>query len=602
MHRRQFLTAASAAALAAASPALAQGSEDPRLRTLLDAFWEEQIDESPEAATTLGLDTGARAILRSQVSNYSQAGRTAMFQRAASRLARLRTVDRTRLSPASQIDYDVVAYQYQRGVEGAERFRFGEGASAGFSYAPYSPYVVSQLSGPYQALPDFLDSKHPVQTSADAEAYLTRLRLIGAAIDDSTESLKAEAAKGVLAPDFLLEAAAAQLAKLRDSDALAMGLAKKAAAAGLPGDWEARARQALDQALRPAAERQRLAVEALKPKASHEPGVWRLPDGEAYYAGALAFQTTTALTPEEAHQLGLEQVKALTAQIDPLLRAQGLTSGTVTERLVALNTRPDQVFANTDAGRAEILAYLNGRIADVRTRLPKVFATVPAAPMEIVRVPPAIEDGAANGYAQPATLDGKRPGRFYINLKDTAEWPRFSLPTLAYHEGYPGHQWQGAIAQASTELPMIRRQGGGFAAYGEGWALYSEQLADELGVYDGDPLGKIGLLQSLLFRAVRLVVDTGMHAKRWSREKATDYMVAATGRPRGGMQREIDRYCVWPGQACSYKVGHNAWERLRDEARARQGDRFDLKQFHEVLRRGRLPLVVLEQVVKTTLV
>jgi uncharacterized protein (DUF885 family) len=603
MDRRHFLAAASAGALGAALPAAAQpGSEDAKLRALLDRFWDEQVGESPETATTLGLDTGARAILRSRVSNYSEAGRTAMFLRMKVRLAELRTVDRARLSPASQIDYDVVAYQYARGVEGAERFAFGEGAAAGFSYAPYSPYVVSQLSGPYQALPDFLDSKHPVQTAADAEAYLMRLRLIGAAIDDSTASLKAQAARGVLAPDFLLAATEVQLAKLRDSDGLATGLANKAAAAGLAGDWETRAREALDQALRPAAERQRLAVAALRPQARHDPGVWRLPDGEAYYAGALAFQTTTTLTPDEAHRLGLEQVKALTAQIDPLLRAQGLTGGTVTQRLVALNTRPDQAFPNTDAGRAAILAYLNGRIADVRTRLPKVFATVPAAPMEMVRVPPSIEDGAANGYAQPASLDGKRPGRFYINLKDTAEWPRFSLPTLAYHEGYPGHQWQGAIAQSATELPMIRRQGGGFAAYGEGWALYAEQLADELGVYDDDPLGKIGLLQSLLFRAVRLVVDSGMHAKRWSREKATDFMVEATGRPRGGMQREIDRYCVWPGQACSYKVGHNAWERLRDEARARQGERFDIKQFHEVLRRGRLPLVVLEQVVKTTLV
>lgn len=604
MDRRQFLAGASGAAvaLAAARPASAQTpSEDAKMRALLDLFWDEQIEEAPEAATALGLDTGPRAILRRQVSNYSQFGRAAMFGRMKTRLTRLRTVDRARLSPAAQIDYDVVAYQYERGVEGAERFTFGEGATAGFSYAPYSPYVVSQLSGPYQALPDFLDSKHPIQTADDAEAYITRLQLIGGAIDDSTASLKAEAARGILAPDFLLDSTMVQLAKLRDSDALATGLARKTAAAGLSGPWEARARQALDIFVRPAAERQRAAVEALRPQASHDPGVWRLPDGEAYYAGALAFQTTTDLKPDEVHRLGLEQVKALTAQIDPLLKAQGLTKGSVVERLAALNTRPDQVFANTEAGRAEILAYLNGRIADVRARLPRVFATLPPAPMEIVRVPPAIEDGAANGYAQGASLDGKRPGRFYINLKDTAEWPKFSLPTLAYHEGYPGHQWQGAIAQGSTEIPMIRRQGGGFAAYGEGWALYAEQLADELGVYDGDPLGRIGFLQSLLFRAVRLVVDTGMHAKRWSREAATDYMVQATGRPRGGMQREVDRYCVWPGQACSYKVGHNEWERLRAEAKARQGDRFDLKAFHEVLRRGRMPLVVLDRVVTTTL-
>jgi uncharacterized protein (DUF885 family) len=602
MDRRVFLQGAAGVALAIALPAAArEASEDARLRTLLDRFWDEQIEESPEVATTLGLDVGPRAHLRSELSDYSSAGRVAMFARTKGRLQRLKAIDRAKLSPAAQIDFDVMAYQYEQAVTGGERFRFGEGPSASFGYAPYSPYIVSQLSGPYQALPDFLDSKHPVATAADADAYLARLRGLAMAIDASTATLRADAAKGVLAPDFLLASASVQLGKLAADDELATAFAKKAAAAGIAGDWQARADAILAKDIRPAVERQQAAVDTLRKTAHHDAGIWEIPDGEAFYAGALAFQTTTDLKPDEVHALGLEQVKDLTARIDVLLRAQGLTSGTVTERLVGLNTRPDQLYANTDAGRAELLTYLNGRVADVRARLPKVFATLPAAPMEIVRVPPSIEDGAANGYAQGPSLDGKRPGRFYINLKDTAEWPRFSLPTLAYHEAYPGHQWQGAIAREATEIPMIRRVGGGFAAYGEGWALYAEQLADELGVYDGDPLGKIGYLQSLLFRAVRLVVDTGMHAKRWSRERATDYMVETTGRPRGGMQREIDRYCVWPGQACSYKVGHNEWNRLRDDARARLGDRFDIKGFHEVLRRGRMPLVVLQQVVRTSL-
>lgn len=603
MDRRFFLQGAAGAALFTALPAQAQGqAEDQKLRALLDRFWDEQIEEAPEAATSLGLDVGERAGLRAKLSDYSPAGRDAIFQRTKGRLTRLKAIDRARLGPAAQIDYDVVRYQYETAVTGGERFRFGEGASASFSYAPYSPYVVSQLSGPYQALPDFLDSKHPVASAADADAYLQRLRGFATALDATTASLKAEAARGVLAPGFLLEQASTQLGKLAASDGLAAAFAKKAAAAGVAGDWKARADDILAKAVRPAVERQKAAVDALRKTASDDAGIWKIPDGEAYYAGAVAYQTTTALKPEEIHQLGLEQVKALTAQIDTLLRAEGLTGGTVTERLVALNHRPDQLYASTDAGRAELLAYLNTRVADIEKRLPRVFATIPNAPMEIVRVPPAIEDGAANGYAQGASLDGKRPGRFYINLKDTAEWPRYSLPSLAFHEAYPGHLWQGAIAQQSTDIPMLRRQGGGFSAYGEGWGLYAEQLGDELGCYDDDPLGRIGYLQSILFRAVRLVVDTGLHAKRWSREKATDFMVETTGRPRGGMQREIDRYCVWPGQACSYKVGHNEWVRLREDARARQGERFDIRQFHEVLRRGRMPLVVLERVVKTTLV
>jgi uncharacterized protein (DUF885 family) len=603
MDRRLFLQGAAGTALAAAMPAAAQTlpGEDGKLRKLLDTFWDEQVAENPEDATALGLDVGANAGLRSKLSDYTAAGRDAMFARDKARLARLRAIDPARLSDAGKIDYEVVAYQLDRQVKGGERFRFGEGPSSSFSYAPYSPYIVSQLSGPYQALPDFLDTKHPVASPSDADAYLARLRLSAKAIDDSTAALKAEAAKGVLAPDFLLEQTSVQLAKLAASDGLATSFGRKAAAAGLAGGWQARAADILAREFRPAVERQKAAVDDLRKTAKPDAGIWKIPDGEAYYAGALAYQTTTALKPDEVHALGLEQVKSLTDQIDTLLRAEGLTGGTVSQRLVALNTRPDQLFPNTDAGREQVLAYLRGRVADIEARLPKVFATIPNAPMEIVRVPAAIEDGAANGYAQPASLDGKRPGRFYINLKDTAEWPRYSLPSLAFHEAYPGHLWQGAVSQQSKDIPMIRRMGG-FSAYGEGWGLYAEQLGDELGCYDADPLGRVGYLQSILFRAVRLVVDSGLHAKRWSREQATNYMVEATGRPRGGMQREIDRYCVWPGQACSYKVGHNEFNRLRDEARKRQGDRFDIKPFHEVLKAGSLPLVVLERVLKTTLV
>jgi uncharacterized protein (DUF885 family) len=606
MDRRLFLQGAAGTALAAAMPAAAQAQdapkgEDGKLRKLLDAFWDEQVAENPEDATVLGLDVGANAGLRAKLSDYTAAGRDAMFARDEARLARLKAIDPAKLSDAGKVDFEVVAYQLDRQVKGGEQFRFGEGPSSSFSYAPYSPYIVSQLSGPYQALPDFLESKHPVANATDAYAYLDRLRLAAKAMDDSTETLRAEAAKGVLAPDFLLEQTSVQLAKLAASDSLATSFGRKAVAAGLTPDWQGRASDILGREFRPAVERQKAAVDALRKTAKADAGIWKIPDGEAYYAGALAFQTTTSLKPDEVHALGLEQVKSLTDQIDRLLRAEGLTTGTAAERLVALNTRPDQLFPNTDAGREQVLAYLRTRVADVETRLPKVFATIPNAPIEIVRVPAAIEDGAANGYAQPASLDGKRPGRFYINLKDTAEWPRYSLPSLAFHEAYPGHLWQGAISQQSKDIPMIRRMGG-FSAYGEGWGLYAEQLGDELGCYDTDPLGRVGYLQSILFRAVRLVVDSGLHAKRWSREQATNYMVEATGRPRGGMQREIDRYCVWPGQACSYKVGHNEFNRLRDEARKRQGERFDIRQFHEVLKRGSMPLVVLERVLKTTLV
>src|SRR5215217_4340268 len=483
MDRRQFFQGSSAlVAIVTAGPALAAaGSEDTKLRALLDAFWEEDLDASPELVTALGLDTGKRAAQRGKLGDASSAGRAKWVAATKARLTQLATIDSGKLSPASRIDKEVVAYAYGRIVDGGETFTFGE-APAGFSYAPYSPYVISQLSGAYQSVPDFLDSNHPVKTAADAEAYLARLEAFPSALDANTDTLKADAARGVLAPDFALDATLAQLKKLRApapaEHGLTTSLAGRAKEAKIDGDWSGRAAAIVETKVYPAVDRQIAAVAELRAKATSDAGIWKIPGGDAFYAGALAFQTTT-------------------------------------------------------------------------TKTPQVFRTLPKAPVEIVRVPPEIEDGAPNGYATPPTLDGSRPGRFYINLKDTAEWPKFTLPTLTYHEALPGHQWDGAIALMSTDTPMLRRVGLGFSACSEGWALYAEQLADELGSYEGDPLGKIGFLQSLQFRAVRLVVDTGMHAKRWSREKATDYMVETTGMPRNRVQREIDRYCIWPGQACS---------------------------------------------------
>jgi uncharacterized protein (DUF885 family) len=460
------------------------------------------------------------------------------------------------------------------------------------------------LSGPYQHVPDFLASNHPVQATGDAEAYLQRLSGFARALEESTAMLEQDAARGVIAPDFALDTTLAQLEKLRSPHPvhsnLATSLSTRAASAGLPGDWQARAADHIARQVYPALARQLDAVRKVRARASAEAGVWKLKDGDAFYAGALAYQTSTRKAPDEVHRFGREKVAELTARLDGLLRKQGMTRGTVAARIDALSRRPDQLYPNTDPGRAELLAALNRQAAAMRAKLPLAFRTQPASPFEIVRVPPEIEDGAPNGYARGASLDGTRPSRYYINLKDTSDWPKFSLPTLTYHEALPGHVWQGSIARESTRIPLIRRLGGGFAAYGEGWALYAEQLADELGMYEDDPLGRVGYLQSLLFRAVRLVVDTGLHAQRWSRRQATDYMVDATAMPRPRVQREIDRYCVWPGQACSYAIGYAEWVRLRDESRQRAGHRFDLRAFHDVLLQGRMPLVVLERVLTTT--
>jgi uncharacterized protein (DUF885 family) len=370
--------------------------------------------------------------------------------------------------------------------------------------------------------------------------------------------------------------------------------AVKCTKAGLPARYAEKAKAACARLVVPALSRQVEAFALGRAKASDAPGVWARPDGEAYYSWLVKAGTTTNASPEELHKLGVEQNAALNAEIDALLRKEGLTQGSVGERLTALSKRPDLLFSNDDVGRARLLAYLNGRIADVRTRLPRAFATMVRGNLVIKRVPPEIQDGMPSGYAGSGSIDGSTPGVYYINLKDTAEWPRYSLPTLCYHEGIPGHIWQG---EYSYKLPLIRSLLA-FNAYSEGWALYAEQLADELGAYADDPLGRIGYLQSINFRACRLVVDTGIHAKRWGFDQALDWFAQGTGQPREQLRGELNRYCSWPGQACGYKMGHNEINRLRDRAKATLGARFDLRTFDDaIVLGGNMPLTMLARVV-----
>jgi uncharacterized protein (DUF885 family) len=293
--------------------------------------------------------------------------------------------------------------------------------------------------------------------------------------------------------------------------------------------------------------------------------------------------------------MGLDQVAEISAELDTILKAQGFTTGSVAERLTALNARPEQNYPDTAEGRIELIKGLNEGLAHVTALLPNAFLNVTKAPLEIRAVPVEIQDGASNGYYRRAALDGSRPAIYFINLKSVGDWPKYTLPSLTYHEGHPGHHLQISTSQ-EAEGPLIRKTTF-FGAYSEGWALYAEQLADELGAY-ASPLERAGYLQSFLFRAARLVIDTGIHTKRWSREQATDYMVQAVGFARPRSQREVERYCTQPGQACSYKVGHASWVRARKRAQEIAGAKFDLKQFHEVIRAGAVPLTILERLVE----
>jgi uncharacterized protein (DUF885 family) len=367
---------------------------------------------------------------------------------------------------------------------------------------------------------------------------------------------------------------------------------------GLKADLKQQAVAALKTRIYPAYVRMSSALEALKPEAAKQSAsVGRLPDGAQYYALMLRRMTTTDYTPEQIHSLGLTEVARIDAELDSLLRAQGLTTGTVAERMQGLAKDSRFLFPNTDEGRKQVIARYQQILDEVYARMPDYFRTIPPGKLRVLRVPAAAEKGSAGAYYLPAAHDGSRPAQFFANLRDLNEIPNWTMKTLAYHEGIPGHHFQISIAMSLKGLPLIRQQPL-YGAYTEGWALYAERLASEIGLYKDEPWGDVGRLQAELFRAVRLVVDTGIHSKGWSRERAINYMVETTGMPETEVVSEIERYMGLPGQACAYKVGQLKILELRDKAKTRLGPRFNLKDFHTVvLENGGVPLFLLEQLV-----
>ena len=595
MDRRSFLATGATAALLplAEAPVFAQaaGSGDAKLNALFEEIFQERVRSSPSLATSLGLDKGPLAALKSKLeTDTAPQQRREDLARYRKAIAAVRSVPVGSLSAAAKLNREVVLYQLETAVAAPSRWDID---------SAQRPYPIFQQGGAYFSTPDFLNSAHTIDNAADAEAYLSRLSQFGTVLDNDTAEQRAQAARGFLAPGWSIDLSLGQMRKLRglapDRSTMVESIVKRTRDKQIAGNWGPRAAKIVATSVYPALDRQIALMEQLKPTTRAGDGAWRLNNGAAIYAEALRQATTTNFSPEEVHKIGLQQVAELGAQLDTILKSAGYTKGTVGERLAALNVAPEQLYAETDAGRAELLASLNAGVKSMYARLPQAFATVPTAPLEIRRVPPEIQDGASNGYYRRAALDGSRPAIYFINLKETGDWPKYSLPSLTYHEGVPGHHLQISISQESKDIPTLRKVGG-FSAYSEGWALYSEQLADELGGYSG--IEKAGYLQSFLFRAARLVIDTGLHAKRWSREQATDYMVNTTGFARPRSQREVERYCTQIGQACSYKIGHIAWSRAREDAQKRLGSRFDLKQFHEVLREGAMPLSILERRIK----
>ena len=590
MHLDRRSVLMSGAAIFALSPfARAAGTPDSaagRLGKLFDGFMSTNLDLSPITATSLGLDVGARAHERSEIDDNSLAGIAKGKSVISDQLKQLEAFDRNSVSGMDQINYDVVLYSLKTNDEADQRYDFGTGGAG-------SPYVISQLTGMYDQFPDFLDSQQPVD-------YIARLDKVGLALDRDSEVGRHDMALGVIPPDFALDKTLTQLNTLRGTPAeksiMVTSVARRAKEKNVAGDYADKALKIVSGKVYPALDRQIALVHEMRAKSTHDAGVWKLPKGEAYYADSLIFWTTSDMSPAQIHQKGLDVVADYTARIDTVMKQHGLSNGTVGERLRQMYNDPKFRYANTDEDKERLLADLNTKVQKMRTLLPNYFGVLPKTNLIIKRVPKYIEAGQPGGYYQPGSLDGKRPGTYYINLRDTAEVPSWTLPTLTYHEGIPGHHLQLSIAQENN-LPLIRKISF-FSAYMEGWALYCEQLADEMGVYADDPWGRIGYMHDAMFRGVRLVVDSGMHAMKWSREQAVKYYVDALGDQEASAITEVERYCVWPGQACAYMLGKLTILRLREKAKVALGAKFDIRQFHDaILLSGAVPLTVLETVV-----
>ena len=563
-------------------------TNDASALALLDQLAENLLHLKPEQATSLGIDIGPRATLRSQLADRSAGGQRRIATQLKADLDRIKAIDTGGLSHATRTSVDVVRSAYTTALEG---FALPYGDITVGSWRN-TPYVVIQNVGAYLDIPRFLDTDHRIESAADAEAYLTRLESYAKQLGGELERMQAARADRLVPPQFLIDKALPQITlsakNAREGGSLVESLERRSK--NIPGDWAGRAKTIVTKDIAPALERQLLELEAQRNVATNDPGISARPHGEEFYRWALKASTTTSMSPEEIHQLGQAELKELHVRMDAILKELGLSKNSVGERMQALANDPRYKFSDGDAGRAEIMAFIKERLTWIRAQMPRAFHTVVDPNLEVRRLPPEEEPGAPAAYGGAGSIDGKIPGRMWINLRTTDLHSKYSLPDLTFHEAIPGHVWQG---EYTHQMPLVR-QLLAFNAYSEGWALYAEQLADELGAYENDHVGRLGYLQSLAFRACRLVVDTGIHAKRWTREQAVQYFVEMNGSNPLEVASEVDRYCSWPGQACGYKVGHSEINRQREKARSSLGAKFDLKAFDDTLvRGGDVPLDVL---------
>lgn len=566
-------------------------SESERLNAFFAEVFKRDVARSPMFQTYIGVKDDY-----DELDDVSQARQDEDVALARQDLFRLKSeFDINKLDEDARLSYRLFEYLTTRTLE-ADRWR-------------HHDYLFDQVFGWHSHIPSFMGSAHQVASVVDAEAYVARLNAVPKMMDDLIASLNLAAEKGILPPKFVFPQVIDQARIVitgapfssggDDSPLYADIKAKVAALADVAQDQReqllASAADALTQSVGPAYEKLMNRLSQLEEQASTDDGVWRLPDGEAYYAFRLRQATTTDMGPDEIHTLGLREVERIHQEMAAIMEKVGF-KGDLKSFMKATRDDPKFYYPNTDEGRDQYMKEVNAVIDDMRGRLDDLFHTKPKAALEVKRVEPYREKNSPTAYYQRPALDGSRPGYYYVNLYDMNALPKYQLAAIAYHEAIPGHHMQIAIAQELQDMPEFRKLAN-FTAYTEGWGLYAELLPKEIGLY-ADPYTDFGRLSTELWRAVRLVVDTGIHAKRWTREYAIAYMDDNTPNAHDDNVREVERYIVMPGQATAYKVGMLKILELRERARQILGNKFDLAGFHDaVLKNGAVPLDVLETLV-----
>jgi len=471
------------------------------------------------------------------------------------------------------------------------------------TWGGHLPFIVSQIAGPLIDIPKVLQDQQQINSLQDAQDYLARLQAFAVMVDQVKEKVASDAKNGIILPQKLFPKTLKFLhdfvAPSASQHSLVTSMAARLASSNITDKRQIKtlliqAENIIETMIYPAYKRVTALMTKLETQAPSGDGIWAQPGGDKFYQHEIQYLGDSTLTPQQIHEIGLSEVKRIGSQMNEILNENGKTQGSVGQRMVALASDPQFLFADSPAGRAELLAYLNQEIDTVMAKAPQLFATMPTMGVTVKRIPKVIEAGAPGGFYTPPALDGSRAGEFSINLRDMTEVPRFSLKTLTYHEAAPGHHFQIALNMEQQGIGLMR-QNAQFNAYVEGWALYSELVAMEMGMYEGDSWGNLGRLQAELYRAVRLVVDTGLHYKKWTREQAISYFHTTTGTGLSDVTSEIERYMAWPGQALGYKIGMLKFVELRQTARAALGDKFDIKVFHDlILLKGGRPLSIVE--------